>query len=81
MVFNNNKDKCKYKNPVVRLKKALYGHPRAGDLWADKLAGVLKDEGFEAVTGWPSMYIKLTAGKPPMVIDVYVEISLCLGLL
>ena len=63
----------KYLNPVVRLKKALYGHPRAGDLWADKLAGVLKEEGFEAVDGWPSMYIKLTPGEPPVVIDVYVD--------
>ena len=33
---------CKYLNPVVRMVKALYGHPRAGDLWADKLGGVLR---------------------------------------
>ena len=29
--------------PVCRLDKALYGHPKAGDLWADRLSAILKD--------------------------------------
>ena len=38
--WQNADGSWKYTNPVVRLIKALYGHPRAGDLWADKLGGV-----------------------------------------
>ena len=77
--YNNDRNKPKYKNPVVRLRKALYGHPRAGDLWADKLAGVLKEEGFEPVSGWPSMYIRLRRGEAPIVVDVYVDDLIMLG--
>ena len=35
-----------FTDPVVRLKKALYGHPRAGDIWANKLAAELAKQGF-----------------------------------
>ena len=59
--------------------KALYGHPRAGDLWADKLGGVLRQDGFTSVTGWPSMYIKHIPGEPPQVFDVYVDDLIMLG--
>ena len=37
------------KDPVCRLKKALYGHPRAGDCWHDRLHSVLIADGFETV--------------------------------
>ena len=53
------------RTPYVRLRKAMYGHPKAGDLWADKLAGVLKEDGFTEVEGWPSMYAKTLVGSPP----------------
>ena len=46
--------------PVCRLKKALYGHPRAGDLWTDRLGSVLKAKGFELVDNWPSLCYKHT---------------------
>ena len=35
----------KYKNPVVLLLRALYGHPEAGAHWEDHLTNVLKDLG------------------------------------
>ena len=59
--------------------KALYGHPRAGDLWADKLGGVLRNDGFTNVTGWPSMFIKHVDGEGPQVFDVYVDDLIMLG--
>ena len=57
---------------MCRLRKALYGHPRAGDLWADKLGAVLKAQGFETVNNWPSLYCKLTP-LGLVIIDVYVD--------
>ncbi len=30
------------KRPVCRLRKALYGHPQAGDLWAERLGAALR---------------------------------------
>ena len=49
----------KFKNPVCRLDYALYGHPKAGDIWGDRLEEVLVDErGFTCVEGWPSVYVK-----------------------
>ena len=60
------------RRPVCRLRKALYGHPRAGDLWADKLGTVLKAQGFETVDSWPSLYYKYTS-QGRAIIDVYVD--------
>ena len=38
-----------FKRTVCRLREALYGHPRAGDLWADRLGSVVNAQGFELV--------------------------------
>ena len=47
----------KYTNPVCRLDFALYGHPKAGDIWGDRLETVLVDErGFEAIEGHPQVF-------------------------
>ena len=44
---------------MCRLDYALYGHPKAGDIWGDRLEQVLVDErNFTAVEGWPSVYLK-----------------------
>ena len=67
------------RTPVVRLRKALYGHPKAGGLWAAKLGKVLKEDGFTEVEGWPSMYMKTVAGSPPIIVDVYVDDLIMLG--
>ena len=46
-------------DPVCRLDQALYGHPKAGDIWGDRLEEVLVNErGFECVEGLPSVYFK-----------------------
>ena len=47
-------------------------HPRAGDLWADKLFSVPKAFGFEAIDKWPSLYVEYV-GNEAVVIDVGVD--------
>ena len=46
------------RRPVCRLDKALYGHPKAGYLWAERLSSILGELGFETVENWPSLYYK-----------------------
>ena len=58
--------------PVCRLDKALYGHHKAGDLWADRLFEVLKELSFEKVENLLSLYCKQT-DDGPVVVDVYVD--------
>ena len=41
--------------PQRMVAKALYGHPRADDLWADRLGSILNAQGFELVDNWPSI--------------------------
>ena len=60
------------RRPVCCLDKALYGHPKAGDLWADRLSTVLGEDGFEKVENWQSLFHKSTP-KGPIIIDVYVD--------
>ena len=45
--------------PVVKLEKALYGHPDAGSMWEKHADAHLKSQGFEALQeyGWQSCYI------------------------
>ena len=57
---------------MCRLRKALYGHPRPGDLWAGKLSKVLKAHQFEAIDNWPSCFIRHTKDGP-IVFDMYVD--------
>ena len=47
-----------FKNPVCRLRRALYGHPRSGDLWHQHLHRVLTRHQFRCVEGWPSIYYR-----------------------
>ena len=46
----------RFKRPAVRLIRALYGHPEAGDAWARHFARNMKSLGFEAVESFPSLY-------------------------
>ena len=58
-------------NPVAKLLRALYGHPRAGDLWHAKLDAILTKLGFEKHEAWPSVYIlKASIAKGEMCIIV-----------
>ena len=45
-------------DPVCELLLALYGHPRAGDMWHDKIRAVLIRNGFAPEQGWPSVYCR-----------------------
>ena len=46
-----------YRRPVVRLKKALYGHPDSGTMWEQHCDKAVKAVGFVAVgPEWPSTY-------------------------
>ena len=45
-------------DPVCPLRLALYGHPKSGDLWHEKLVNVLERNGFESLTEWPSLFFR-----------------------
>ena len=46
-----------YRRPVVRLRKALYGHPDLGNMWEQHCDKAVKEVGFVAVgPEWPSTY-------------------------
>jgi hypothetical protein len=47
-----------FKSPVVLLKRALYGHPLAGQSWYDHMAACLRRLGFTAVEGWDSVFVR-----------------------
>ena len=48
----------KYKDPVVKLRLALYGHPDSGGFWEQHCERMLKEVGFELVfpSAWPSVF-------------------------
>jgi hypothetical protein len=51
----------KYHRPVVKLKKALYGHPDAGTYWEEHCNLAVKAAGFEpAGEEWPSCFFHPT---------------------
>ena len=44
------------KRPVVRLKKALYGHPDSGTFWEQKCDQKCSEVGFVQIPDWLSCY-------------------------
>ena len=46
----------KYRKPVVRMRKALCGHPNAGGYWERHCAKQLRKLGWEPVRNWPSVF-------------------------
>ena len=44
------------RNPVCRLRLALYGHPDSGGYWESHCREKLRGQGFEDVEDWPSVY-------------------------
>ena len=46
----------KYRQPVVRLELALYGHPNSGSYWERYCDGEVQKVGFEPIPGFPSCY-------------------------
>ena len=64
-------DKRKYRRPVVRLLRALYGHPDAGTMWEKHCDTAVKKLGFVPIgPNWPSMY---HYGKLNLLLVVYVD--------
>ena len=61
----------KFRHPVVRLKKALYGHPHSGSHWEEHCDERVKSAGFEPVgPSWPSCYFH---PKMKLFLVIYVD--------
>ena len=59
-----------YIRPVVRLVRALYGHPDSGTFWEKHCDKELKKVGFDAIDNWPSCYWH---DKYKLMLTVYVD--------
>jgi len=64
------------KDPVMRLHKALYGHPRSGGDWDQHLGRVLRAQGWVPVEGVLSLW-RSPCGE--CVLAIYVDDLLCSG--
>ena len=62
----------RYKDPVVRLHLALYGHPDSGGFWEQHCERMLKQVGFRLVfsAAWPSVFFH---PKLKLLLAVYVD--------
>ena len=60
----------KYQEPVVLLKRNLYGHPLAGWYWEIYAADILTKHGFEKVPGWECIWVHKAKG---LFVSVYVD--------
>ena len=67
----------RYKRPVIRLLRSLYGHPEAGAHWERKLEQELLDMGAVRVPEYPSTYTFPSYGHLALV--VYVDDFLLSG--
>ena len=59
-----------YEEPVVLLKRNLYGHPLAGWYWEVYAADILTKHGFEKVPGWECLWVYKAKG---LFVSVYVD--------
>ena len=66
-----------FRDPVVQLARALYGHPESGALWEQHLANILREQGWSPIDAWPGVWRHDETG---MVIVVYVDDLLMAGL-
>ena len=62
----------KFRDPVVRLRLALYGHPDSGGFWEQHCEKRLREVGFELVfpAAWPSVFYHPTL---KLLLAVYVD--------
>ena len=56
------------KDPLFRMASAVYGHPRSGQIFVNKLLDVLKNKGWAPIPGEPALLRKGEA-----MVAVYVE--------
>ena len=64
-----------FRDPVVPLRKAMYGHPSSGLIWAEYCASKLLGVGFTPVAGWPSTFVN----KAGVLLTLYVDDFLFAG--
>ena len=67
------------KDPVCLLLRALYGHPKSGDIWHDKIDIILLSFNFVLVEGWPGVYIRGAGTADLIVFVLYVDDLVMLG--
>ena len=61
----------KFRRPVVRLDKALYGHPDSGTMWEQHCDKKVQEIGFKPIgEEWPSMYFH---DKLKLLLVIYVD--------
>ena len=58
------------RRPVVRMDKALYGHPDSGGYWEEHCDEHIQLHGFVPVPNWPSCY---THKSLDVLLTVYVD--------
>ena len=66
----DSKGEPKFADPVVRLRKALYGHPEAGALWEKHLKRILVELGWTALDSHPGFFVHDESGA---LMAVYVD--------
>ena len=54
--YDEQRTQPKYRQPVVRLLRALYGHPDAGTWWENYYNDHATSVGFVAIPDWPSCF-------------------------
>ena len=60
----------RFKDPVCRLRLALYGHPESGALWDKHLSKILKSLGWVRQEGHPGLWLHTATGA---ILTVYVD--------
>ena len=60
----------KFRDPVYKLQRALYGHPDSGTCWETWCNEKMADLGFQPVQGWPSVF---THPKLKILASIYVD--------
>ena len=65
-----NRGECLWARPVVKLKKALYGHPDSGTMWEKHCHKRCLRVGFEPIPNWPSCYQHKGLG---LMLTIYVD--------
>ena len=59
-----------FRTPVVRLRKAIYGHPNSGSYWEEHCNKFLLEAGFKPIEAWPSCFWH---EKLKLMLSVYVD--------
>ena len=66
----DSKGNAKFRQPVCKLLKALYGHPDSGGIWEQHCDSHLRKVGFVEIPSWRSVYFH---DKLSVLLVVYVD--------